>query len=109
MPRASTNGSANPTRRLLTTMAELGGSDATGTIRIGRAWRDDPDMPVTSSVVGGGWPGTTLPDKAPNVLFVGDGFIDADDTIHDWQDYAGKLLAQRKANADRQAAFREAE
>ena len=34
------------------------------------------------------------------------GFIEPDDRIHDWHDYAGRLIAQRKANAERQAAFR---
>lgn len=33
------------------------------------------------------------------------GFMDADQRIHDWQDYAGRLLEQRKANAARQAAW----
>lgn len=48
--------------------------------------------------------------EGETAIFVGAlrtaGFINPDNTIHDWQDYAGKLLAQRKASAERQAAFR---
>lgn len=58
---------------------ELGGGSATATMRIGKAWRDDPDIPTTTIVVGGGWPGTTLPDYAPNVLFLSDGFTVTDE------------------------------
>ena len=60
--------------------AELGGGAQTGTVRIGRTWRDDPDMPLTSIIVGGGWPGTTFPDTAPNILFLSDGFTAADES-----------------------------
>jgi hypothetical protein len=58
--------------------AELGGGTQTATMKIGRAWRDDPHMPVAPIIAGGGWPGTTLPDTAPNILFIGDGYIDSD-------------------------------
>jgi hypothetical protein len=34
------------------------------------------------------------------------GFLDACGVIHDWDDYAGKLLDQRKANAEKQARWR---
>ena len=60
--------------------AELGGGSATATLQIGRPWRDDPALPEASIVVGGGWPGTTLPEAAPNVMFLGDGFQDAEST-----------------------------
>jgi IgA Peptidase M64 len=56
-----------------------GGTTQPRTVQIGPAWRDDPHMPVTSIVVGGGWPGTTLPDTAPNVLFLSDGYLAADE------------------------------
>jgi IgA Peptidase M64 len=52
----------------------LGGGTAKATLRIGQAWQNDPAMPKTTIVVGGGWPGTTLPDKAPNILILSDGF-----------------------------------
>jgi hypothetical protein len=58
--------------------ADLGGGSATATLQIGRPSRDDPALPEASIVVGGGWPGTTLPEAAPNVMFLGDGFQDAD-------------------------------
>jgi hypothetical protein len=59
--------------------AELGGAAQTGTVRIEQPWRDDPDMPLTSIIVGGGWPGTTFPDTAPNVVFLSDGYTGADE------------------------------
>ena len=69
---------ANDTITITATLpADFGGGNATGRMQIGQAWRDDPNMPVADIVVGGGWPGTTLPDKAPNVLFLGDGFMSA--------------------------------
>jgi hypothetical protein len=34
------------------------------------------------------------------------GFVDGCGAIHDWHDYAGKLLDQRKANAEKQARWR---
>lgn len=34
------------------------------------------------------------------------GFLDNDGAIHDWDDYAGKLLDQRKANAEKQKRWR---
>jgi hypothetical protein len=56
----------------------LGGGSATANLHIAPPWRDDPALPETSIVVGGGWPGTTLPEASPNVMFLGDGFEDAD-------------------------------
>ncbi len=35
------------------------------------------------------------------------GFIDEGRALHDWDDYAGKLVEQRRANADRQKRHRE--
>ena len=58
--------------------AALGGSSATATMAIGVAWQDEPNVPKVSIVAGGGWPGTTLPDKAPNILFLSDGYLAAD-------------------------------
>jgi hypothetical protein len=58
--------------------AAFGGGARTATVQIAKPWRDDPDVPLASIVVGGGWPGTTLPDTAPNVLFLGDGYLDVD-------------------------------
>lgn len=37
------------------------------------------------------------------------GFIDADRTIHDWDDFAGRYVAKRQANAERMRAARAAE
>jgi hypothetical protein len=34
------------------------------------------------------------------------GFLDGCGVLHDWRDYAGKLLDQRKANAEKQARWR---
>jgi hypothetical protein len=59
--------------------AALGGGSATATLKIGTPWQDDPDIPTASIVVGGGWPGTTLPSKAPNILFLSDGYAAADE------------------------------
>jgi hypothetical protein len=59
--------------------AALGGGTAIGTMKIAKAWRDEPDIPTVSIIVGGGWPGTTLPDAAPNVLFLADGYTGADE------------------------------
>jgi hypothetical protein len=55
-------------------------------------WQEDPDAFVSA--------------------LIDSGFIDASDDgsslhIHDWQDYGGKLAAQRKANAERQRKHRE--
>jgi hypothetical protein len=57
----------------------FGGDSRSATVQVGRPWRDDPDVPLASIVVGGGWPGTTLPDIAPNVLFLGDGYLASDE------------------------------
>lgn len=35
------------------------------------------------------------------------GFITADRLVHDWDDYAGKLIEQRKANAEKQKRWRD--
>lgn len=35
------------------------------------------------------------------------GFVDEDDMLHDWDAYAGKLLDQRRKNAQKQRAWRE--
>lgn len=35
------------------------------------------------------------------------GFIDPDYTLHDWDDYAGRLIQQREANRERQRRYRE--
>lgn len=35
------------------------------------------------------------------------GFLDPDSQLHDWHDYAGKILDQRRANADKQRRWRE--
>lgn len=60
-----------------TLSAALGGASATANMRIADAW--DPAHPIDASiVVGGGWPGTINPEKVPNVLFLGDGFVAAD-------------------------------
>ncbi len=56
----------------------FGNGARTANVHVGRPWRDDPDVPRASIVVGGGWPGTTLPDTAPNVLFLSDGYPAAD-------------------------------
>ena len=58
--------------------ADLGGGSASGHLQVTRAWRDDPNLPEAAIVQGGGWPGTTLPEAAPNVMFLGDGFQDDD-------------------------------
>jgi hypothetical protein len=57
--------------------AALGGGSTTtpGIMQIGQPWQVDPTMPKTTIVPGGGWPGTTFPDRAPNVLFLSDGFL----------------------------------
>lgn len=58
--------------------AALGGSSASATIKVDQAWASEPTMPKTDIIPGGGWPGTTLPEQAPNVLIMGDGFAHAD-------------------------------
>jgi hypothetical protein len=58
--------------------AALGGGPAEGTIVVGLPWSAEPTMPKTSIIPGGGWPGTTLPDQAPNILIMGDGFAAGD-------------------------------
>lgn len=35
------------------------------------------------------------------------GFLDGDRRVHDWHDYAGKLIDQRKANAEKQKRWRD--
>jgi hypothetical protein len=47
---------------------------------------------------GAGWRGDA--DALVGAL-VGSGWLDPDLRIHDWQDYAGRLLARRQAQADR--------
>jgi len=49
------------------------------------------------------------PDTFVNAL-IGAGYLDLDDdtlTIHDWWDYAGKLIDRRQANATKQKEWRE--
>jgi hypothetical protein len=53
------------------------------TLRIGHAWADDPDPPEAEIVVGGAWPGVAQPDRVPNVLVLGDGFLDDDSDAFD--------------------------
>ena len=54
------------------------------------------------------WPGE--PNMLINALFNA-GFLvlgdDSETLIHDWDNYAGKLVAHRKANADKQKAWRD--
>jgi hypothetical protein len=65
---------------VIATLPDAFGNDSrSATVQVGRPWRDDPDVPLASIVVGGGWPGTTLPDIAPNVLFLGDGYLASDE------------------------------
>ncbi len=52
----------------------------------------------------------TLWEGDPDHLYaqlVAAGFVDEDRTIHDWDDYAGRLIDQRRANADKQRAWRQ--
>jgi IgA Peptidase M64 len=56
----------------------LGGKTAVAKIHVGQPWSAEPAMPKASIVPGGGWPGTTLPDQAPNILIMGDGFASTD-------------------------------
>jgi hypothetical protein len=66
----------NSTLEITATLpAALGGGTAKATMRIGPPWQTAPSMPKASIVAGGGWPGTTLPDTAPNVLLLSDGYI----------------------------------
>lgn len=55
-------------------------------------WDGDPDTFIDALVVCG--PGEDS------------GFLDADKHLHDWSDYAGKLISQREANRERQRRFR---
>jgi hypothetical protein len=57
----------------------FGGDSRSATVRVARPWRDDPHVPLATIVVGGGWPGTTFPDTAPNVLFLSDGYHSDDE------------------------------
>jgi hypothetical protein len=57
---------------------QLGGGSATAMMRIAAPWSEEPTRPQASILAEGGWPGTTLPDRAPNVLFIGDGFQEDD-------------------------------
>ena len=71
---------ANDTIPVTATLpAALGGATVTATVKLGVAWQDDPDVPTASIVVGGGWPGTTNPAKAPNILLLSDGYTAADE------------------------------
>lgn len=68
------------------------------------AWADLESLPGVM-----GWKGE--PQKLIDALLES-GFVDRSDgesglLIHDWDDYAGKLIDHRKANADRQRAWRE--
>lgn len=50
-------------------------------------------------------------DGAPDVLLSGlrrAGFIEETGALHDWWDYAGKWIEQRKANAEKQRRWRDA-
>jgi IgA Peptidase M64 len=58
--------------------AGLGGGSATGRLHIAQPWSAEPTMPQAGLVPGGGWPGATQPEQAPNVLLMGDGFAAAD-------------------------------
>lgn len=61
-----------------TLLPQWGGASAQGTVHVGKAWKDETSMPKASIIPGGGWPGTTLPEEAPNILILGDGFSVAD-------------------------------
>ena len=50
------------------------------------------------------WPGKD-PDKFIKALQEA-GFIDSDMTLHDWSDYAGKLIDKRKSDAERKRVTR---
>ena len=52
------------------------------TLRIGHPWTDEPDPPEAETVVGGAGPGVA-PDRVPNVLVLGDGFLDDDSDAFD--------------------------
>jgi hypothetical protein len=54
-----------------------------------------------------GWTpsGEQQPDAFAMALSIA-GFLDEDRSLHDWYDYAGKLLDRRKADADRKRASR---
>lgn len=59
---------------------------------------------VTDLAIAAGWEGD--PDKFVNALKEcgpggTSGFLDDDDWLHDWDQYGGKLLAKRRADADR--------
>jgi hypothetical protein len=68
-----------PIKITATLPPELGGGTASANLQIAPPWRDDdPALRQISIVPGGGWPGTTLPETAPNILFLGDGFVRSD-------------------------------
>ena len=48
-------------------------------MRVAAPWSDKSNLPRATIIAGGGWPGTTLPDRAPNILFIGDGYTFADE------------------------------
>lgn len=60
--------------------ATLPGTNPRGRFRVVRAWTDEPSPPTATIVPGGGWPGIVNPALVPNVLFLGDGFMDGDRT-----------------------------
>jgi hypothetical protein len=64
---------------IATLPAAFGGDSRSATVQVARPWRDDPHVPLATIVVGGGWPGTTFPDIAPNVLFLSDGYHSDDE------------------------------
>jgi hypothetical protein len=59
---------------------ELGGKTAQAKVTVGTPWSDEPAMPSAGIIPGGGWPGTTLPEQAPNILLMCDGFLGSDDS-----------------------------
>jgi hypothetical protein len=55
-----------------------GGASKSAKVTVGQPWSAEPSMPKASIIPGGGWPGTTLPEVAPNILIMGDGFAAGD-------------------------------
>lgn len=58
--------------------AAFGGGSRNGAVTIAQPWSAEPTVPKAKIIPGGGWPGTTAPDRAPNILIMGDGFATAD-------------------------------